>query len=220
MKKIVIDPVTRIGGHLRVEAVIDENNIVQKAFVSGQLFRSIETILKGRHPDDAGLLAQRTCGVCTNVHYRASISAVENACEVTIPHNAEIVRDLVTLSLMLQDHVVHFYQLHLLDFVDVSTVLDADVKKAIEIAFAYDDTPLNDSYNKLNATKEKVKKLINIGRLGPFRNAFFSHPAMRLSPEENLLLMTNYLEALKLQRELSKAIAIFAGKVPTRKISS
>ena len=105
MKKIVIDPITRIEGHMRAEIEIDENNMVKEAYVSGQLFRGIEIILKGRDPRDAGLLAGRICGVCTNVHFRAAISAVEDAYGIENPINSEIIRDLMALALFVQDHV-------------------------------------------------------------------------------------------------------------------
>ena len=133
-KKIVIDPITRIEGHLRIEVEVDENNVVQEAWASGQLFRGIELILKGRDPRDAGLIAQRICGVCTNVHYRASIASVESAYGIVPPKNAEIVRNLISLALFVQDHLVHYYHLHSLDYVDVVSALDADIEKALKTA--------------------------------------------------------------------------------------
>ena len=141
LKKIVIDPITRIEGHLRIEVEIDENNIVQEAWASGQLFRGIETILKGRDPRDTALLAQRICGVCTNSHYRASIRATEDAYNIQIPNNAKIIRDLVSLSLFVQDHIVHYYHLHSLDFVDVTSAIQADPRKACDEAYKYSDNP-------------------------------------------------------------------------------
>ena len=141
-KKIVIDPITRIEGHLRIEVEIDENNVVREAWASGQLFRGIETILKGRDPRDAGLIAQRICGVCTNVHYRASISAVEEAYGISIPPNAEIVRNLVTLALFVQDHIVHYYHLHSLDFVDITAALEADCDAASQEAARWSPHPV------------------------------------------------------------------------------
>src|SRR3989338_9950484 len=144
-KKIVIDPITRIEGHLRIEVEIDENNVVTEAWASGQLFRGIETILKGRDPRDAGLIAQRICGVCTNVHYRASISAVEAAYGIEIPQNAEIIRNLVTLSLFVQDHIVHYYHLHSLDFVDITAALRSDCTQASEDAESWCEHPYRNS---------------------------------------------------------------------------
>lgn len=213
-KKIVIDPVTRIEGHLRVEVEVDENNVVTEAWASGQLFRGIETILKGRDPRDTGLIAQRICGVCTNSHYRASISAVENAYDIVPPRNAEIVRNLVSLALFVQDHIVHYYHLHSLDYVDVVSALEADTAKASEIAHKWHKQPYNCAKGDLDAVKEKLSQFVNAGRLGLFANGYWGHAAYRLSPEENLVHMNHYLEALRIQREVSKAIAIFGGKTP------
>lgn len=213
-KKIVIDPITRIEGHLRIEVEIDENNVVTEAWASGQLFRGIETILKGRDPRDSGLIAQRICGVCTNVHYRASISAVEDAYGIKIPSNAEIVRNLVTLSLFVQDHIVHYYHLHSLDFVDITGALGADSKKASIEAEKWTDHPYRNSVGHLENVQEKIGGFVKAGRLGLFANGYWGHSAYKLSPEENLVHMNHYLEALRIQREISKAIAIFAGKTP------
>ncbi len=213
-KKIVIDPITRIEGHLRVEVEIDENNIIREAWASGQLFRGIETILKGRDPRDVGLIAQRICGVCTNVHYRASISAVEDAYSITIPQNAEIIRNLVTLSLFVQDHLVHYYHLHSLDFVDITSALEADCLKASEEARRFTDHPYRNSVEHLESVKEKLSGFVKAGRLGLFANGYWGHNAYHLTPEQNLIHMDHYLEALTIQREISKAVAIFAGKTP------
>ena len=213
-KKIIIDPITRIEGHLRIEVELDENNVVREAWASGQLFRGIETILKGRDPRDAGLIAQRICGVCTNVHYRASISAVEDAYKTTPVENAEIIRNLTTLSLFVQDHVIHYYHLHSLDFVDVTGAIEADISKAVEVAKTFSDSPFKCSASHLEGIQEKLKKFISAGRLGLFANGYWGHEAYRLSPEENLIHMNHYFEALEIQRELGKAIAIFAGKTP------
>lgn len=213
-KKIVIDPITRIEGHLRIEVEVDENNTVTEAWASGQLFRGIETILKGRDPRDAGLIAQRICGVCTNVHYRASISAVEDAYGIALPKNAEVIRNLVTLALFVQDHIVHYYHLHSLDYVDVVSALDADPGDAAEAAKEFHDYPYRTSRGHMSSVQEKLTKFVNAGRLGLFANGYWGHKAYRFSPEENLIHMNHYLEALRIQRELSKAVAIFAGKTP------
>lgn len=213
-QKIVIDPVTRIEGHLRIEVEIDENNVITEAWASGQLFRGIETILKGRDPRDVGLIAQRICGVCTNVHYRASVSAVEDAYGITIPHNAQIIRNLVTLSLFVQDHIVHYYHLHSLDFVDITGALEADSSKAAQVAQQFCDRPYRNSAGHLESVQEKLGSFVKAGRLGLFANGYWGHSAYRLSPEQNLVHMNHYLEALRLQREISKAVAIFAGKTP------
>jgi len=191
VKKIVIDPITRIEGHLRAEVEIDENNVVKEAYVSGQLFRGIEIILKGRDPRDAGLLAGRICGVCTNSHFRAAISAVEDAYNIHAPQNAEIIRDLISLALFLQDHVVHFYHLHLLDFVDVTKALEADPKLTSKTGHKYSSRPYSNSHAHYIAVKEKLQKFIKAGRLGLFSNGYWGHKAYKLSPEENLLLLSS-----------------------------
>jgi quinone-reactive Ni/Fe-hydrogenase large subunit len=214
VKKIVIDPITRIEGHLRAEVEIDEEGIVKEAYVSGQLFRGIEIILKGRDPRDAGLLAGRICGVCTNSHFRAAVSSVEDAYSIQAPQNGEIIRDLMSLALFLQDHVVHFYHLHLLDFVDVTKALDADPKMTSKTAHLYSSQPYANSHAHYIAVKEKLAKFVNSGRLGPFSNGYWGHSDYKLTPEENLVLLSHYLEALKFQSNISKAIAIFGAKTP------
>jgi quinone-reactive Ni/Fe-hydrogenase large subunit len=213
-KKIVIDPITRIEGHLRIEVEVDENNVVTEAWASGQLFRGIEIILKGRDPRDVGFIAQRICGVCTNVHYRASISAVEDAYGIGLPKNAEIIRDLVTLALFVQDHIIHYYHLHSLDYVDVVSALEAEPSQAVECAKKYHEHSYRNSHANISAVKEKLSSFVKAGRLGLFANGYWGHSAYKFSPEENLVHMSHYLEALRIQSELGKAVAIFAGKTP------
>ena len=213
-KKIVIDPITRIEGHLRAEVEVDENGVVQEAWVSGQLFRGIEIILKGRDPRDAGLLAGRICGVCTNSHFRAAVTSVEDAYSLEVPKNADIIRDLMAMALFIQDHVVHFYHLHVLDFVDVTSALEADAKATSIEALNYSDNPFRSSPTHYTATLEKLSKFVKAGKLGPFSNAYWGHNAYKLTPEQNLILLSNYLNALKFQTEISKAVAIFGGKTP------
>ena len=214
LKKIVIDPVTRIEGHLRIEVEVDENNIVQEAWASGQLFRGIETILKGRDPRDTGLIAQRICGVCTNSHYRASIAASENAYDIKIPKNAKIIRDLISLSLFIQDHIVHYYHLHSLDFVDVASATKADAQLALDEAYNYCEKPYKNSLAHLEYVKEKITNFVKAGRMGLFANGYWGHNAYKFTPEQNLIHMSHYLEALEIQREVAKAVAIFGGKNP------
>jgi quinone-reactive Ni/Fe-hydrogenase large subunit len=213
-KKIVIDPITRIEGHLRAEVEIDEDGVVKEAYVSGQLFRGIEIILKDRDPRDAGLLAGRICGVCTNSHFRGAVSTVENAYGIVAPKNGEIIRDLMSLALFIQDHVTHFYHLHLLDFVDVTKALEADPKLTSKTAHLYSSKPYANSHSHYIYVKEKLGKFVKSGRLGPFSNGYWGHNEYKLTPEENLLLLSHYLEALKFQTDISKAIAIFGSKTP------
>ena len=213
-KKIVIDPVTRIEGHLRVEVEVDENGIVEESWVSGQLFRGIEIILKGRDPRDAGLIAGRICGVCTNSHFRAAVTSVEDAYSLQLPKNAEVIRDLISMALFIQDHVVHFYHLHALDFIDVTSALKADVKLAQTESLKYSTKPFKNSSTHYQVTLDKLSKFIKAGKLGPFSNAYWGHSEYKLTPEQNLIIFSNYLEALKFQTNISKAIAIFGGKTP------
>ena len=213
-KKIVIDPITRIEGHLRVEVEVDESGVVQDAWVSGQLFRGIEIILKDRDPRDAGLLAGRICGVCTNSHFRGAVTSVEDAYSLTIPKNAEIIRDLMAMALFIQDHVVHFYHLHSLDFVDVTSALNANPQLTSSEALKYHENPFRNSPSHYEATIEKLTNFVKAGRLGPFANGYWGHEEYKLTPEQNLIMISHYLEALKFQTNISKAVAIFGGKTP------
>ncbi len=214
LNKIVIDPITRIEGHLRAEVEVDENGVVQEAYVSGQLFRGIEIILKDRDPRDAGLMAGRICGVCTNSHFRGAIQAVENAYSLSVPKNAEIIRDLMAMALFIQDHVVHFYHLHMLDFVDVTSALGANPELTSKEAYKYHNKPFRNSPSHYEEVLEKLQKFVNAGKLGPFSNGYWGHSDYKLSPEQNLILVSHYLEALKFQTNISKAVAIFGGKTP------
>lgn len=220
MKKLVIDPITRIEGHLRVEVEVDEQNIVKEAYASGQLFRGLEIILQDRDPRDVGLIAGRICGVCTNSHFRAAISAVENAYDIKVPKNAQIIRDLMSMALFIQDHVVHFYQLHLLDFVDITKALEADIKQTSKEAHKYSSHPFRNSHSHYETILQKLKNFIDAGKLGPFNSNYFGHSDYKLSSEENLILLSHYFEALTFQTKISKAIAIFGGKTPPPSINS
>lgn len=214
MKKVVIDPITRIEGHLRAEVEVDDNGVVKEAYVSGQLFRGIETILQNRDPRDAGLLAGRICGVCTNSHFRGAITAVEDAYNIQIPKNADIIRDLMAMALFIQDHVVHFYHLHMLDFVDVVSALSADPKLTSKEAHKYHEKPFRNSHSHYGDVLARLKKFVDAGKLGPFSNGYWGHSEYKLTPEQNLILLSHYLEALKFQTNISKAVAIFGGKTP------
>ncbi len=213
-KHIVVDPITRIEGHLRIEAVVDENGVVTDAYASSTMFRGIETILQGRDPRDAGLLAMRICGVCTGTHYQRSIEAVEHAFGITIPKNARIVRNLLQGSLYVHDHVVHFYHLHALDWVDITSALKADPKLAAQEAFKWTDQPWQVGEGELVAIQERLGTFVKQGRLGLFANAYWGNAHYKLSPEQNLIAVAHYLQALDMQREASKMMAIFGGKMP------
>lgn len=217
-KHIVVDPITRIEGHLRIEAVIDDNNTIVDAYSASTMFRGIETILQGRDPRDCGLLAMRICGVCTGTHYQRSIEAVEDAFNVTIPKNARLVRNLIQGALYMHDHVVHFYHLHALDFVDVVSALSADPAKtaaeARKWAAVAGETPFIDGESEFKAIQDRVAKFVKQGRLGIFGNGYWGNPHYKLTPEQNLIGVAHYLLALDIQRDLAKMQAIFGGKNP------
>ncbi len=217
-KHIIVDPITRIEGHLRIEAIIDENNKIVDAYSSSTMFRGIETILKGRDPRDAGLMAMRICGVCTGTHYQRSIEAVEDAFNITIPKNARLVRNLIQGALYLHDHLVHFYHLHALDFVDVISATKADPEKtaaeAAKWAKTAGATPYISGADAFKAVQDRVVKFAKQGRLGIFGNGYWGNKHYKLTPEQNLIGVAHYLKALDIQREMSKMHAIFGGKSP------
>ncbi|PAF46649.1 hydrogenase 2 large subunit [Helicobacter sp. 12S02634-8] len=213
-KRIVVDPITRIEGHLRIEVIVDENNVIVDAFSSSTLFRGLETIIKNRDPRDAGFIAQRICGVCTYSHYKAGITAVENALGITPPLNALLVRSLMNIALFLHDHVVHFYTLHGLDWCDITSALKADPAKAAKIAFKYTDYPIVAGEDELKAVQKRVSDFVKQGALGPFNNGYWGHKTYRLSPEQNLIVLSHYLKLLEIQREAAKMTAIFGAKQP------
>ncbi|WP_297574820.1 nickel-dependent hydrogenase large subunit [uncultured Campylobacter sp.] len=213
-QRVVIDPLTRIEGHLRIEVVVDENNVVKEAYSGSTLWRGLELIVKGRDPRDVGFIMQRICGVCTYSHYKAGIMAVENALGITPPLNATLTRTLMSNTLFLHDHVVHFYQLHALDFVDVVSALSADPYAASQEAFKYTDLPYACGADHLKAVQQRVKTFVEKGALGPFANAYWGHATYKFSPEQNLIALSHYLECLRLQRTVAQAMAIFGGKNP------
>lgn len=213
-KRIVIDPITRIEGHLRIEVEVDENNVITNAFSSSTLWRGLEVIVKGRDPKDVGLIVQRICGVCTSSHYRAGIEAVEDAIKVNLPLNAKYVRSMVAQALFLHDHIVHFYLLHGLDWVDVISALKADPKKAEQESFKYCKTPYATGEAELKAVQEKVQKMVDGGQLGIFANGYWGNKTYKLSPEQNLIALSHYLRAIEVQRDAAKLMAILGGKQP------
>lgn len=213
-QRVVIDPITRIEGHLRVEVEVDENNVVQKAWSSSTLWRGIEVILKGRTPMDVGLIVQRICGVCTYSHYRCGTEAVENALGMKIPLNARYLRSLMHTSLIMHDHIVHFYHLHGLDWVDVVSALSADPAKAAQVALKYTDKPIAAGEGELKAVQERVKGFVETGKLGPFANAYWGNGTYKFTPEQNLIALSHYLKALEVQRVAAEMMAIFGGKQP------
>ena len=212
MAHIVVDPVTRIEGHLRIEAEVDAGRVAD-AWSSATMFRGIELILKGRDPRDAWAFTQRICGVCTTVHAIASIRAVENAIGAEPPPNARLLRNLIIASQCVQDHVIHFYHLHALDWVDIVSALSADPAQTASLAQSISDWPLS-SPTYFRGVKDRVKAFVDRGQLGPFANAYWGHPAYRLPPAANLMAVAHYLEALDWQREVIKIHAVLGGKNP------
>ncbi len=212
MHKITIDPITRIEGHLKIECEIDRGKVVN-AWASGTMWRGIENILQGRDPREAWLFTQRICGVCTTVHAIASVRAVENALKLEVPLNAQYIRNIIMGAHSMHDHIVHFYHLSALDWVDVVSALKADPKKAADLAESLSSWSRNSKY-EMKAAQEKLQKLVDSGQLGVFESGYWGHPAMKLPPEVNLLAACHYLQALEYQMEINKVVAILGSKTP------
>lgn len=212
MTRITIDPITRIEGHLRIDVEV-QNGKVTDAWSSGQMWRGIELILKGRDAREAWFFTQRICGVCTTVHAIASVRAVENALQLPVPLNAQSIRNLIITAHALHDHVVHFYHLSALDWVDVTSALKADPAKASALGESLSAWPGN-SRREMEAVKKKLAGFVSTGQLGIFTNGYWGHPAMKLPPEVNLLAVAHYLQALDYQRKANQVVAILGGKTP------
>ncbi|GAB4510384.1 MAG: nickel-dependent hydrogenase large subunit [Sulfuricaulis sp.] len=210
---VVVDPITRIEGHLRIEAKTDGNGVITQASSAGTMVRGIEIILRGRDPRDAWAFAQRICGVCTLVHGIASVRAVEDALKYEIPANAQLIRNLMIGAQYVHDHVMHFYHLHALDWVDVVSALKADPKKTSELAQAISNWPKS-SPGYFADMQKKVKNFVESGQLGIFAGGYWGHPAYKLPPEANLMAVAHYLEALAWQRDVVQIHTIFGGKNP------
>lgn len=211
-QRIVVDPVTRIEGHLRVECDVGDGKVT-KAWASGTMWRGIELILQGKDPRDAWVFAQRICGVCTTVHAITSVRAVENALKMEIPLNAQYIRNLIQGAHNVHDHIVHFYHLSALDFVDITSALKADPAATATLAQSLSDWSLNTTGEFATAQK-KLQSFINSGQLGIFGSGYWGHPAMKLSHEANLMAATHYLQALDVQRKMNKVVAILGSKTP------
>lgn len=212
-KRVVVDPVCRIEGHLRVEVNLDSNNVIRNAVSTGTMWRGLEVILKGRDPRDAWAFTERICGVCTGTHALTSVRAVEDALSIQIPENANTIRNIMQLNLQIHDHLVHFYHLHALDWVDVVSALKADPKRTSELAQSISSWPLS-SPGYFRDVQNRLKKFVESGQLGPFSNGYWGSPAYKLPPEANLMAVTHYLEALDFQKEIVKIVTIFGGKNP------
>ena len=210
--KVVVDPITRIEGHLRIEALA-ENGRIANAWATSTQFRGIEIVMQGRDPRDAWAFTQRICGVCTVVHAVASCRAVEDALDIRIPPNANIIRNLMVGMQFVQDHVMHFYHLHALDWVDVVSSLAADPARAAQLAASLSPWP-NNSATHFREVQNRVKTFVQSGQLGIFTNGYWGHPAYKLPPEVNLIAVAHYLEALDWQRDVIRLHTVFGGKNP------
>ncbi len=212
--RVVVDPVTRIEGHLRIEAMLNDSGHIGDAMSSGTMWRGLEVILQGRDPRDAWAFCERICGVCTTVHALASVRSVENALGVQVPKNAEIIRNIMFLTQMVQDHVIHFYHLHALDWVDIVSALKADPDHTATLAQKVSPNAEKATPGYYREIATTLKKYVDSGQLGLFDNAYWGHPAYKLPPEANLMAVAHYLEALKWQREIIKIQTVFGGKNP------
>jgi hydrogenase large subunit len=212
MTRITIDPITRIEGHLRIDCEVD-NGKVTNAWASGQMWRGIELILRDKDPRDAWAICQRICGVCTTVHAIVSVRAVENALKMEIPLNAQYIRNIIMAAHAIHDHVVHFYHLSALDWVDIVSALKADPIKASQIAQGVSDWQMN-SPQIMKETQDRLSKFVASGQLGIFANGYWGHPAMKLPPEVNLIAATHYLQALEYQRKIGQIVTLLGSKNP------
>ncbi|MGR9052742.1 MAG: nickel-dependent hydrogenase large subunit [Gammaproteobacteria bacterium] len=215
MSTVVVDPVTRIEGHLRIEAETDSNGVITRASSAGTMLRGIEVILKGRDPRDAWAFTQRICGVCTSSHAITSVRAIEDALNYPIPVNAHVIRNLIDGAQFVHDHVVHFYHLHALDWVDVVSALNADpaVTAGVQQCISPARTE-NNTAAYFTDVKTKLQTFVSSGQLGIFKNGYWGHPEYKLPPELNLLAIAHYLEALAWQRSVARLHAVFGGKNP------
>ena len=212
MTRITIDPITRIEGHLRIDCEVDGGKVT-KAWSSGQMWRGIELILKDRDPRDAWMFVQRICGVCTTVHAIASVRAVENALNLEVPLNAQYIRNMIVAAHGVHDHIVHFYHLAALDWVDIVSALKGDPEGAAKLGATLSDYKAN-SVPNIRAVRDKLKTFVDSGNLGVFASGYWGHPAMKLPPDVNLLAATHYIQALDVQRSANKIVAILGSKTP------
>ncbi|MET0071646.1 MAG: nickel-dependent hydrogenase large subunit [Candidatus Thiodiazotropha sp.] len=213
-QRVVVDPVTRIEGHMRCEVNLDEENIIRNAVSTGTMWRGLEVILKGRDPRDAWAFTQRICGVCTGTHALTSVRAVEDALKIEIPENANSIRNIMQLTLQVHDHLVHFYHLHALDWVNPVNALKANPKATSELQMKVSPSHPKSSPGYFRDIQNRLKKFVESGQLGPFKNGYWTNPAYLLPPEADLMAVTHYLEALDFQKEIMKIRTILGGKDP------
>ncbi|MGB0497983.1 MAG: nickel-dependent hydrogenase large subunit, partial [Rubricella sp.] len=213
-RRIVVDPVTRIEGHMRCEVNVDENGVIRNAVSTGTMWRGLEVILKGRDPRDAWAFTERICGVCTGTHALTSVRAVEDALGIEIPDNANSIRNMMQLNLQIHDHIVHFYHLHALDWVNPINALNADPRATSALQQAVSPSHPMSSPGYFRDIQNRIRRFAETGSLGLFRNGYWDNPAYKLPPEADLMAVTHYLEALDLQKEVVKVHTIFGGKNP------
>ncbi|MET0052294.1 MAG: nickel-dependent hydrogenase large subunit [Candidatus Thiodiazotropha sp.] len=213
-QRVVVDPVTRIEGHMRCEVNIDEENMIRNAVSTGTMWRGLEVILKGRDPRDAWAFTQRICGVCTGTHALTSVRAVEDALGIQIPENANSIRNIMQLTLQAHDHLVHFYHLHALDWVNPVNALKADPKATSALQQSVSPHHPHSSPGYFRDVQNRLKKFVESGQLGPFKNGYWSNPAYLLPPEADLMAVTHYLEALDFQKNIMRIRTILGGKDP------
>ncbi len=211
-QRVVVDPITRIEGHLRMEVDVEDGRITN-AFSSGTAFRGLETIMNGKDPRDGWAFMQRICGVCTHIHAIAAVNAVEDALGITVPKNAVLIRDIMTATQFVMDHVIHFYHLHALDWVDIISALDADPAATSQLAQSISNWPKS-SVGYFRDMQNKLRGFVESGQVGIFTNGYWGHSAYLLPPEANLMAFAHYLEALDWQKDIAKIHAIFGGKNP------
>ena len=211
MTRLAIDPVSRVNGHLRIEADVPDR-IVADAWVSGQAYRGIERILSGRDPRDAWLVAQRVCGVCTGAHAFASVRAVENALEVSIPANARLIRNIMAGSSAVVAHAAGFYLRQAFDWVDPTIAVRADPRAASALA-----ATLGDRSDAGEASFRSVRDRLSVAlrdQTAPFASRSWGHPAYSLPPEASLMVLAHYFEAIDWQREMNRLQVVLGGKSP------
>jgi hydrogenase large subunit len=212
LTRITIDPITRIEGHLRIDCEVDGGKVT-KAWSSGQMWRGIELILKDRDPRDAWIFTQRICGVCTTVHAITSVRAVENALSLEVPLNAQYIRNMIVTAHGIHDHIVHFYQLAALDWVDIVSALKGDPEGASKLGASLSDYKAN-SVPNIRSVRDKLQTFVDSGNLGVFASGYWGHPAMKLPPDVNLLAATHYIQALDVQRIANKIVTVLGSKTP------
>jgi len=212
-ERVVIDPITRIEGHLRIELEAADGKITN-AWSETTQYRGIETIVLDRDPRDAWAFVQRICGVCTSVHAVASIVAVENAIGSNPPEQARLIRDMVLGNQIVQDHVIHFYHLHALDWVNVANATKAAPADAVAFAQQIGSTWRGNQLTAMTKVAQTVQGVVASGQLSIFTGGYWDHPDYRLPPAADLMAVSHYLDALQFQRSMIRVGTVFGGKNP------